>query len=162
METSLIGKAVDFGSKEYGFDSRVSKYMRYNTNAYVINHVNLTIARKAVFTSIIFTRKTYPLVKLLHRLGCIHNFVVTTQTRAGARRKFITFSTFFYRNTVFFKDLRNVSTPSRRHTISLKALRIASSYLKASTLILSTPKGLLTHPEALRLHTGGLIVALLT
>ena len=26
METSLIGKALDFGSNEYGFESRVSKY----------------------------------------------------------------------------------------------------------------------------------------
>lgn len=25
METSLIGKALDFGSNEYGFESRVSK-----------------------------------------------------------------------------------------------------------------------------------------
>ena len=27
METSLIGKAVDFGSKEYGFEPRVSKFV---------------------------------------------------------------------------------------------------------------------------------------
>ena len=26
METSLIGKAVDFGSKEYGFEPHVSNY----------------------------------------------------------------------------------------------------------------------------------------
>ena len=34
METSLIGKALDFGSNEYGFDPRVS-------NLFIITHTPL-------------------------------------------------------------------------------------------------------------------------
>ena len=75
METSLIGKALDFGSNEYGFDPRVSN-IRYNTYAYVVNHLNLAISRKKLFIKIKYTKKTLSLVKALHKIGYISNYSV--------------------------------------------------------------------------------------
>lgn len=47
METSLIGKALDFGSKECGFESLVSNLMLpYNVNAFLVNHINFTLISK--------------------------------------------------------------------------------------------------------------------
>ena len=162
METSLIGKAVGFGSKEYGFDSRVSNMMRYNTNAYVINHVNLLISNKKGSIKIVLNRRTYRLVSLLHKVGCISHFVVTKKKNKNIQKKYLVLSSLFYRNTSFFKTIRIVSTPSRRHTISLKALKILSHSLSASVLLLSTPKGLMDHHEAINCSTGGLVVAIIS
>ena len=82
METSLIGKALDFGSNEYGFDPRVSN-IRYNTYAYVVNHLNLAISRKKLFIKIKYTKKALSLVKALHKIGYISNYSVIgkAQTR---------------------------------------------------------------------------------
>lgn len=46
METSLIGKALDFGSKECGFESLVSKIMPYDPIAFLVNHINFSIITK--------------------------------------------------------------------------------------------------------------------
>ena len=119
------------------------------------------MSRKSAKTQIRFTRKVYPLIKLLYEIGCIRHFVVTKRSVKNTVYYFITFSTVFYRNTLFFKDVTLISTPSKRHTISLKALRTVNTHLKASVLIISTPYGLVTHMDALKLNTGGLLVAII-
>mgnify|MGYP000551002506 CR=1 FL=1 len=78
METSLTGKALDFGSNEYGFDPRVSS-MRYNSYAYVVNHLNLAISRKKLRIKLKYTRKTHQLVKTLFTIGYISNYIVITE-----------------------------------------------------------------------------------
>jgi ribosomal protein S8 len=62
----------------------------------------------------------------------------------------------FYRNTPFFKSIRLISTPSKKHQISLKSLSLLNKTLKASILILSTNKGIITHHDALKFKVGGL------
>ena len=56
----------------------------------------------------------------------------------------------------FFKSIRLISTPSKKHRLSLKSLNLINKTLKASVLILSTDKGILTHREALKFKIGGL------
>ena len=162
METSLIGKAVGFGSKEYGFDPRVSNMLKYNSNAYVVNHVNLLISRKDGKIRMVLNRRTYKLIKALHTIGCISNFLITTRRTKNYKSRYVTISALFYKNVPFFKNVRLVSTPSKKHTISLKALRILTQSLQTSTLVLSTPYGLLNHREAICRKTGGLIVAIVS
>jgi ribosomal protein S8 len=55
-----------------------------------------------------------------------------------------------------------VSTPSRRHTISLKSLKTTAGSIRSSIIILSTPYGVVDHREALRLRTGGLILCFIS
>ena len=78
METSLTGKALDFGSNEYGFDPRVSN-MRYNSYAYVINHLNLAVSRKKLRIRFKYTQKTLDLTKALLIIGYINNYSVSAE-----------------------------------------------------------------------------------
>jgi ribosomal protein S8 len=132
--------------------------MRYNTNAYVVNHVNLTISKKLPSTTIKFTKKTFNLVKALHSVGCINHYTIKTFDNT----KLITFNVLFFRNTTFYKGIRLISTPSKKHTTSLRALRVLSYSLKASILLLSTPYGIINHREAIKLKTGGLLLCFIS
>ena len=166
METSLTGKALDFGSKEYGFESRVSK-IKYNSYAYVVNHLNLAMSRKQLSIKIKYTKKTITLVKALYTIGYISNYVITknnkivdTKTKLDSYSTYITLSVVYFKNTSFFKSLRLVSTPSRRHTITLRGLQLVTLSIKSSVIVLSTPHGIIDHREAIRLKTGGLILCM--
>ena len=46
METSLTGKALDFGSNEYGFESRVSKTMNSRRYLEFIIKYNTCVKKK--------------------------------------------------------------------------------------------------------------------
>lgn len=168
LETSLIGKALDFGSSEYGFDPRVSN-IRYNTYAYVVNHLNLATARKKLFIKIRYTRKTLDLTKALFKIGYISNYSIIVSNPVGLipldssydpRYTYIFINLIFFKNTPFFKSLRLVSTPSKKHVTTLKALGVINQSIKSSVLILSTPYGIVDHKEALKMGTGGTILCI--
>jgi ribosomal protein S8 len=166
LETSLIGKALDFGSSEYGFDPRVSN-IRYNTYAYVINHLNLAISRKKLFIKITNTKKTLNLVKVLFKIGYVSNYSVVDYKQPTSnnflknhKTSYIFINLVFFKNTPFFKSLRLVSSPSKKHVTTLKALGTINSSIKSSIIILSTPHGLMDHKEALRVGTGGTILCI--
>jgi ribosomal protein S8 len=135
----------------------------YESNAYVINNINLSLSKKMLINTIILNKKTLPLVKMLHQLGCVHQYnIIQKFDKYGKKLFFIKFSAFFYKNTSFFKGLRLVSTGSKKFNVTLKALHILNKLLKSSTLILSTSKGLMTHKEALKYKIGGLIICSLS
>ena len=166
MGTSLTGKALDFGSNEYGFDSRVSN-IRYNSYAYVVNHLNLSISRKKLRIKFKYTRKTLDLTKALLSIGYISNYSVVSRnefseihTLLDSKNSWIYVSTTFFKNTPFFKSLKLVSTPSKKHVTTLKALRVINLSIKSSVLILSTPYGIINHREAIRIGTGGTILCI--
>ena len=163
METSLIGKALDFGSNEYGFDPRVSN-IRYNTYAYVVNHLNLAISRKKLFIKIKYTKKTLSLVKALHKIGYISNYSVIvkapTKWDSYLSQASIVINLIFFKNTPFFKSLRLISTPSKKHTVSLRALNVINTSVKSSMIIVSTPYGVIDHKEAIRIGTGGTLLCI--
>ena len=92
-------------------------------------------------------------------MGAIRNYILTQ--KSGSCQKII-FSPSFYRSSPFYKNIRYVSTPSKKHSVTLKALRLLKTALRASILILSTPYGLVTHTEAIKLKTGGLIMCVLS
>lgn len=68
----------------------------------------------------------------------------------------------FYKNAPFYKSIRYVSTPSKKHTVTLRALKLLKTAVRASILILSTPYGLVTHTQAIKLKTGGIIICVLS
>lgn len=141
--------------------SPVSSIIYYNSFSYTINHVNLTLGKKCPQTTIINTKNSHKIIYLLYKLGCINNFVIHSTLKKNKVRQFITFSIFFYKNTPFFKSLRLVSSPARRHTITYKGLSILKQSIGTSVIILSTTKGIITHEEALNFKIGGLILAIL-
>jgi len=120
--------------------------------------LNIAATRKKPKIKILITRKTLMLVNTLYRVGCVQRFLLSTEYRKGRRVRFAYISTPFFKQTPYFKSVRLVSTPSKRHTISLKSLRIITMSIRSSLIILSTPYGIVNHNEALRLRTGGLIL----
>lgn len=154
MGTSLIGKAVDFGSKEYGFEPRVPNNMYYNSSSLVTNHVNLALSKNSPKSNIIYTKKIFSYFRSISSLGVVNNFFLVSKSK----KNYIRFSVFFYKNVSFFYKVKHVSTPSKKFYITLKALKTLTTTLKSTTIILSTSKGLLTHREALRKKIGGIIL----
>ena len=162
MSTSLIGKALAFDSSEYRFEPCVLKFMHVYSPSYIQNHVHFALAQKNPQSKVIYTRKTIMIVKVLAEIGCIHRFLVSGSIHKKSSKYTIWLTIFLYNNTPFFKSFRLLSTPSKHYTISYKALRILSTSIGASTIILSTSSGLITHKEALERHTGGLLLFILS
>ena len=128
----------------------------YNHYAYVINHFNILNSKRLRNIKIIKTVKTLRLVKSLHRNGIISHFImVRSQTN---NRPFIVFDTPYYGSSSYFSCIRLVSTPSRAHFISIKALKLATKSIGNSIIFLETNSGIITHLDALRLNVTGRIL----
>ena len=156
MEASLIGKALDFGSKECGFKSLVSN-LYYNSYAYAINHVNLITSSKKRFSLIKVNNKILNLIVLFKKLGFLNSTLLTKNNKA-----LIKISPFVYKQTTFFKTAKLISTPSKMFTIKYKSLRILERSIGETILILETNKGIITHKEASNLKIGGKILCILS
>ena len=150
--------------------------MPYNTYAYVINHVNIALSKKQFYSSIIFTKNSLSLIKALYTTSYINNYIITKDSRLSQlkvaskgnfstkklNRTRIKFSILYFKNKSFFKSIRLISTPSRKHTITLRALKMASLSIKSSIILLSTNKGIIDHNEAIKLGIGGTILCVLS
>lgn len=160
METSLIGKALDFGSNECGFESRVSK-LPYYTNAYVINHLNILLSRKQKCIQILLTKKTLRLIRSFYKNAVIKNYIIIEKTHKNKKRKYIRFNGLFFKNESYFKGARLVSTPSRKHTISLRGLSLLKRSSGTSIIMLETSRGIVSHIDAIKMGVGGLILCVI-
>jgi ribosomal protein S8 len=162
MSTSLIGKALAFDPSEYRFEPCVLKYMHVYSPSYVQNHIHFALAQRNPQSKIVYTRKTIMIVQILAEIGCIHRFIITNNKQLKHSNYTIWLTIFLYNNTPFFKSFRLLSTPSKHYTISYKALRILTSSIGASTIVLSTSTGLITHNDALKKRVGGLLLYILS
>ncbi len=133
----------------------------YNSLAYLVNHINIATTRKKPKIKVLVTRKTLPLLKTLHKVGCISRYVYVSKYKNYLRLNYAFLTIPFFKQRPFFKSIRLVSTPSKNYNISLKALKVISHSLRSSIAILSTSYGVIDHTEALRLKTGGLLICIL-
>lgn len=157
MSTSLIGKALAFDSSEYRFDPCVLNIFVHKP-AYIQNHVHFALAQKNPHTKIIYTKKILNIVKVLVEAGCINHFLITRSVNNTVMKYNISLTILFYKNIPFFSSFRLLSTPTKKFTITYKALQTLAPSLGSSTLILSTSFGLITHSQALKKHIGGLLL----
>ena len=100
------------------------------------------------------------MIKALHSVGCINKFLLTSKLKKNLNLTYSYLSVPFYKKMAFFKSVRLISTPSKKHRLSLKSLNLLNKTLKASVLILSTDRGIITHREALRFKIGGLALCI--
>lgn len=157
MEASLIGKALVFGSKECRFEPCVSN-IQYSVNSYVANHFNILNSKKMPRINIVYTKRSHSIVSALYSARVIQNYVVLTKKNT----KYISFSSYHYKNTTYFSHLKIVSTPSKSQTISLHALRIVNKSLGNSIMLLETDRGIIPHTEAITIRTGGRIMGVIS
>ncbi len=159
MEASLIGKALDFGSKECGFESPVSKIMPYDPIAFLVNHINFSIITRRRWTLLKCNKKMLRLLQLLRRIGIINSFILI---RSWKFPFIIKLSPLFYKSSTFFNNIRLMSTPSKRFNVKLKTLKIMDISIGKSLIILETSRGFMTHKEALRLGISGKLLLFLS
>ena len=126
----------------------------YEIHAYVTNHLNIAMSRKFLRIKIRFSTKIIKLIQLLHNLGVIKSFKVSRSNL----NYFITLSPFFYKSSTFFKQIKLISTSSKKFYISYRGLSLVAKSTGHSIYILSTSRGLLTHVECLRLKIGGILL----
>ena len=154
LETSLIGKALDFGSNEYGFESRVSNV---TNKLYVtfMSQYNIATRKKKQFFSIKNTSTNYQLGRVFARLGLV-------RLSLSLDRQTLTATLLYSRNQKLTKVILLNSATKSSLPISKKALRLLVTNTPASQLILSTPYGMLTSHEAVALGVGGQAILKIT
>ena len=130
--------------------------MNYSSNSLVTNHVNLALSKNKIFNKISYNKQTLKYLQTLSSLGVVNGLFL--KPHKLKHRASLNFSVFFYKNTSFFYKVKHVSTSSKKFYISLKGLKSINTSLKATTLLLSTSKGVITHKAALRYKIGGLIL----
>ena len=130
--------------------------MLYDPNAYITNHVNISLSRKILRTTIQFSKRLMNLIKILHATGVIKNYLIF-----GKKRRFIRFSILFYKGKPFFTGIKLISTLSKKFYISLNALKKLHTVSASTFYILSTSRGIITHQHALKLGIGGLLLCML-
>lgn len=75
------------------------------------------------------------------------------------KNKFIFFiKLLYYKNLQILKNFKLYTKKSHFFLISLKALKLINKKTSTSVFIISSSYGLLTHNEALKKNTGGLLV----
>lgn len=128
--------------------------IQYNQYAYVVNHFNILNSKRLKSKKIVKNKKTIKLVKSLYYNGVISNFTISKSND----RQYVIFNSPYYGNFTYFSSIRLVSTPSRAHYISIKALKLASKSIGTSLIFLETTKGVITHIEALKFNITGRIL----
>ena len=152
METSLIGKALNFGFREYRFESYVSNMLILNNSyTYVISHLKLGLARKAFFFPLFLTKPVLNLLRVFKKLNLIRRFQVMKNATC---RVFPTYN----KSLLPISVLKHYYRLNRPIYLKVQALKLLNLSLKQSTFILETSKGLLTHNEALQCRVGGVLV----
>lgn len=144
------------GLKSAGSNPAFPK-MQYDPYAYIINHLNISLSRKLLRTTVRFSKKFLDLVHILQSSGLIKNYLVF-----GKERKYIRFSIFYYKGKAFFSGVRLISTLSKKFHISLNALRRLHTVSASTTYILNTSRGIITHRDAIRRNTGGTLLCTLS
>ena len=150
------------GLRSVGSSPTFPNISGYNSNALLTNHINIAISRKLLRTTVKSSKSLLRLVKVLFEIGCIHHYVIFNKYfNKNNFNTFVKFTVLFYKGKSFYKSIKLVTTTARKYTISLKALQILNSTLKASIFILSTSKGIITHKEAIKLNIGGILLCVL-
>ena len=160
METSLIGKALNFGFNEYGFESHVSNINFSYYASYLLNLVQIASLHKKITVTTVYSRRIFFLLKLLMRIQYI-NFFYIMEKKKNHPRAFCKICPFYYKTLSAFYRVKIVSKPSKSFFVSLRALRLFSLRARSSgtVLVVSTSRGLITHFDAIKLNLAGFVFA---
>jgi ribosomal protein S8 len=150
METSLIGKALAFGSKECRFEPYVSKLK--NAQNLILNSYNISVKKKSTKIKVVLTRINKELVKKLTLLGLLNSYSI------DYRRKVIVIFPSYFKFIPYVSKIKAVSRGNKVFNITLKGLSILNKLSGASIIIIASDKGFLTSEEALIKKTGGKII----
>lgn len=153
METSLIGKALNFGFNDYGFESRVSSLSYNYAPIFVLNAIKINKAKKLPFFKIKYTRKVFFYVKLFNSLNYIYRFEILKINNCLYLQIYLNYINL----NITSVNLKLYTKPSHFFFISLKALKLLDKKIGNSLFLISTTYGVITHRQAISKNTGGLL-----
>lgn len=153
LETSLIGKALNFGFNEYGFESRVSNI--HYPLIFLLNHIKLSSAKKKFKFSLPFYQKLLKYLIIFKRIGVINHFHITCEK--GFKFKVVIYLLYLDKCSTA-KNYKIMSRPGKYFYISHNALKLLSKRTRASIFTLSTSRGVMTHQTALLNKIGGTLI----
>ena len=157
MEASLIGKALNFGFNDYGFDSHASKLNFNYWLPYIINQINLNSAKKNLKFCVTFNKTNMTLLKILNKFGVILSYSLIKEKNFFKIIVYI----YYFKNILFFKNFQQISTSSKSFFISSRMLFLLNKRTANSIFLLSTNNGIISHNEALKKNIGGKLLLLL-
>ena len=120
---------------------------------FLVNHLKMSISKKNFFFDIKFAKKMLPMLNLLYSLRIVRRYLYLNS-------KILRIFPYYISERSLIKSIRffQKKTPLK---LSIKSLKILATYSLNSHLILSTPKGLKTHQDALQSNLGGSLVCLI-
>jgi len=122
--------------------------------SYLCSILNINKSHKTLNFKIIFNKNNFKTVKLLKKINFIHKFTVIEQNNLI----YLNIYLYYYKNKNVGSSIKIISKPSKFFFISYKSIRLLNKRTGSSFLLLSTPKGLLFHKEALQFKTAGLVL----
>lgn len=172
METSLIGKALNFGFNEYGFESHVSKIHYSHGITYLINQIKIGALHRKIFLVSIYTTQIFNLLIFLKKIKYINFFYIfkkklkfesknlnKTNLQTSQKTTFIKIYPFYHKTLLNFHSLKIMTRPSTCFFISLKALKLIEKRSDPLVLLISTSKGIMPHSEAIAKGLAGYVFA---
>lgn len=156
LETSLIGKALTFGFREYRFKSYVSNRIVYFKNTYILllNRLKLAFIKNNFFFTTKPSKFLFNFLQILYRLKIVHRFYLI---KKGHYKVFPNYNKHGY----FSKNIKNYYRLKNPVILKKKTLSFLSQISGNTHFILETSKGLVTHQEALSLDIGGILVCII-
>lgn len=159
MGTSLIGKALNFGFNDYGFESHVPNLLHNHAHSYTLSTIGMHSAKHKMSFKMRYTRKSFTFLRFFRKINLISNYFVVHHKQ---KWPYVQVSVTYFKNVALYNNCRIFSRPSKQFFISHYALTILAKRIGVSVYIISTDIGLLTHYEAIAAHKGGVLIAYLS
>ena len=153
LETSLTGKALVFGPREYGFESRVSNNIIRNSHAYFLNQLKLSSSGRRYYFDVFITTSVKSLVRILQSLNVIRRFYLLRSPQQ-IYRVFPAYS----RHRRYVRSMSFYTKSNGRPLLTLRSLRLLNINSPATHYILETSKGIMSQKEAIYRGLGGTLL----
>ena len=154
LETSLIGKALDFGPRYYRFESCVSKTIYLNSYSDFLNQFLLCAFKKRLYSEMRLTTRSKQLARLFLTLNLLRR---VKKVHSGLWRFFPTYG----RVRRHSRIVKVYNLTSSKKVLSLRALQILNINCPFSYYVIETNRGIMTHKDALKHKLGGFLICVI-
>ncbi len=152
METSLIGKALDFGTRECRFEPYVSNLV-LKSSTRVLSSYNISVKKKKPIKLNNLNKGALRFLKKLYKLGILNSFSFNTLKRTARTHPA------YYNGMPYVSNLRPLAAKTSTFTISLGGLSLLKKYSGLSIVLIQSNKGIMTIHESINTKTSGSLFA---
>lgn len=122
--------------------------------SYLLSTLNINKLHKNLSFSIIFNKKNLQIITVFKKLNLIYKYTLINKKNIIL----INVNLYFYKNKPTIFSSKIISKPSKNFFLSYDSLRLLTKKTGNSIFLLSTPKGILTHKDAVKLKTSGFLI----